>query len=115
LSQREAASAAIASARAEIRRIRQWVSGKDLDDLKMDEMRLYAVERAFMALAAALRDIPEALIASSDLDIRPAIGFRNVLAHSYGDILDGRVIATIRDDLPQLDDQLLKLAARIAD
>jgi len=29
-------------------------------------------------------------------------GFRNALAHTYDDILDERVILTIREDLPAL-------------
>lgn len=38
-------------------------------------------------------------------------GFRNVLAHTYDDILDERVILTIKDDLPLLD---VALAAALA-
>lgn len=33
-------------------------------------------------------------------------GFRNALAHTYDDILDERVILTIRNDLPELDHAL---------
>ena len=34
-------------------------------------------------------------------------GFRNALAHTYEDILDERVILTIREDLPVLDAALV--------
>jgi len=36
-------------------------------------------------------------------------GFRNALAHIYDDILDERVMLTIRDDLPALDEALQKM------
>jgi uncharacterized protein with HEPN domain len=109
----DGARLAIEAARAEIARIRAWAGAFDLEELRSDQMRLYAIERAFIALAEALRDIPDDIAALSGLEIRPAIGFRNMLAHSYGDRLDARVIATIREDLPLLDATLTTLAARI--
>lgn len=36
-------------------------------------------------------------------------GFRNALAHTYDDILDERVMLTIRDDLPALDAALARI------
>ena len=36
-------------------------------------------------------------------------GFRNLLAHTYDDILDERVMLTIRDDLPALDTALAQI------
>jgi uncharacterized protein with HEPN domain len=66
----------------------------------------YTVERAFIALAAAMRDIPEAIVAAHQLPATLIAGFRNALAHTYDDIIDERVILTIRQDLPALDGQL---------
>ncbi len=56
-----------------------------------------------MALDAAMRDIPHDLKQRHAIPIGKIAGFRNILAHSYDDILDERVIVTIREDLPQLD------------
>jgi uncharacterized protein with HEPN domain len=66
----------------------------------------YAVERAFIALAAAMRDIPEDVVSAHQLPAAQIAGFRNALSHTYDDIIDERVILTIREDLPALDSQL---------
>lgn len=56
-----------------------------------------------MALDAAVRDIPAETLARHAISARMIAGFRNMLAYSYDDILDQRVVLTIRDDLPALD------------
>ena len=104
---------AIVSARADIARIIEWTSGKTLADLQSDRLVRYAVERAFIGLDAAIRDIPSALIAQYGLPAGAVAGFRNALAHSYDDMLDERVILTIRDDLPALDAQLANMLDRL--
>ncbi len=40
-------------------------------------------------------------------------GFRNALTHTYDDILDERVILTIREDLPALDTALAAMEATL--
>lgn len=56
-----------------------------------------------MALDAAVRDIPAETLARHAIPARMIAGFRNMLAYSYDDILDQRVVLTIRDALPALD------------
>lgn len=56
-----------------------------------------------MALDVAIRDIPAETLARHAVPARMIAGFRNMLAHTYDDILDERVMRTIRDALPALD------------
>lgn len=100
---------AIVAARDNIALIRDWGADLDLDALKEDRKTRYAIERAFMALDAAVRDIPAETLAAHNIPANVIAGFRNVLAHTYDDILDDRVILTIRDDLPPLDVALRKM------
>jgi uncharacterized protein with HEPN domain len=102
---------AIAAARDNIALIREWGGALDLDALRNDRKSRYAIERAFMALDAAVRDVPAELLATHGIPANLITGFRNVLAHTYDDILDDRVILTIREDLPALD---LALAGMLA-
>lgn len=66
-----------------------------------------------MAVDAALRDVPGAIIERFNIPARAITGFRNALAHTYDDILDERVILTIRDDLPVLEAALLQAEAAL--
>jgi len=101
--------AAIVAARENIALIRAWALGRALADLRSDIQVRYAIERAFIAIDAAFDDIPPELVAEHGLPVRLVAGFRNALAHTYEDILDERVILTIREDLPALDAQLATL------
>lgn len=49
---------AVVSARDDIALILEWTRGADLDALKADRKLRYAVERAFIAIDASIRDIP---------------------------------------------------------
>jgi hypothetical protein len=53
---------AILAARDNIALIRDWSAGLDLDALRTDRKSRYAIEPAFMALDAAIRDIPTDLL-----------------------------------------------------
>ncbi|MFZ1989530.1 MAG: DUF86 domain-containing protein [Alphaproteobacteria bacterium] len=103
-------AAAIAAARENIALIRGWAAHRSLESLKADTMARYAIERAFIALATAIRDIPSELLASCGIPASMIAGFRNVLAHTYDDVMDERVILTIKDDLPALDQALAAMA-----
>jgi len=97
---------AILAARENVALIGGWADLRNLEDLRSDTLVRYAIERAFIALAAAMRDIPQEVIEAHALPAPLVAGFRNALAHTYDDILDERVILTIREDLPRLDAQL---------
>lgn len=94
---------AIVTARENIRLILQWPEGRDLEALKADTLVRYAIERAFIAIDAAMKDISAPLLEAHGIPVGMIAGFRNALAHTYDDILDERVILTIREDLPALD------------
>lgn len=100
---------AVIEARDNVSLIQQWAAGQDLEAIKADRKTRYAIERAFMALDAAIRDIPDDVLAAHSIPAKMIAGFRNVLAHTYDDILDERVMLTIREDLPALDAALAKI------
>ena len=97
------------AARQNIALIKAWAGGRDLEALKADTLVRYAIERAFIAIHSSIRDIPAALLDRHGVPAGMIAGFRNALAHTYDDVLDERVILTIRDDLPALDAALAKL------
>jgi len=94
---------AILPARENIRLIQTWSSGRDLESLKADTLVRYAIERAFIVIDASIKDIPAEQLSVHGIPAGMIAGFGNALAHTYDDILDERVILTIRDDLPALD------------
>jgi uncharacterized protein with HEPN domain len=100
---------AVVEARDNVRLIQEWASGLDLDALRADRKTRYAIERAFMMIDAAVRDIPADILAAYGIPAKMIAGFRNALAHSYEDILDERVMLTIRNDLPALDAALARI------
>ena len=112
---RARASFAIVSARENLALIQDWAGTRDLEALRSDTLVRYAIERAFIALAAAMRDVPEAIIAEHQLPASLIAGFRNALAHTYEDIIDERVILTIREDLPALDSKLAEIQAALGE
>ena len=104
---------AIVEARDNVRLIQEWALELDLEAVKADRKTRYAIERAFMAIDAAIRDIPDAMLAAHGVPAKLIAGFRNALAHTYDDILDERVMLTIKDDLPALDMALAQMLAAL--
>jgi uncharacterized protein with HEPN domain len=102
---------AISATRGNIRLIQTWAMERDLDALKTDTLVRYAIERAFIAIASSIRDIPADLLTEHDVPAGMIAGFRNALTHTYDDILDERVILTIREDLPAPDAALAAMEA----
>jgi uncharacterized protein with HEPN domain len=100
---------AILEVRENIRLITIWASEGDLDAIKADRKTRYAIERAFMAVDAAIRDIPRHLLDEYRVPANLIAGFRNALAHTYDDIMDERVMLTIAEDLPALDASLAQM------
>lgn len=83
---------AILDVRENIKLITTWAAEGDLEAIKADRKTRYAIERAFMAIDAAIRDIPLGLIDAYQVPANLIAGFRNALAHTYDDILDERVM-----------------------
>jgi uncharacterized protein with HEPN domain len=100
---------AVIAARENIRLIQPWTSGRDLEALKSDTLVRHAIERAFIAIDSSIKEIPAALLGACGIPAAMIAGFRNALAHTYEDILDERVVLTIREDLPALDASLASM------
>ena len=74
------------AARENIALIRTWAQDRTLPELRSNTLVRYAIERAFIAIDAAMRDIPPKIIARHGLPASLVAGFRNALAHTYDDI-----------------------------
>lgn len=82
--------------------IRDWAHGINYAGLGADIMRRYAIERAFILIAEAIKDVPLDLLqgAANHVPWRKITGLRNFLAHTYDDLPDERIMITIQKELP---------------
>ncbi|MDX2235705.1 MAG: HepT-like ribonuclease domain-containing protein, partial [Hyphomonadaceae bacterium] len=108
----------VARARLQIARIVEWTAGMDVASYTEDERTRYAVERAFIALGEAIKDLARAVDLQS-LDPagpwREPARFRDFLAHDYDDqVLPPLVWDTITTDLPDLDAALARVELVVA-
>ena len=105
--------AIIERALQQIALINRWTTGLDVEEYVADELRRYAVERAFIALGEAVKDLSRVV----DLNTLDPEGpwkeparFRDFLAHDYDDqVLPDIVWATISDGLPDLEQALTRV------
>jgi uncharacterized protein with HEPN domain len=76
--------------------------------LGADPMRRYAIERAFILIAEAIKDVPLNLLQTSAPHVpwRRITGFRNFLAHTYEGLPDERIMLTIHKELPVMMDAI---------
>ena len=99
-------AAIVERAKQQIILIFEWTAGLDVEAYVADELRRYAVERAFIALGEAIKDLSRVVDLQS-LDPegpwREPARFRDFLAHDYDDLVIPDVVwATISDGLPDL-------------
>jgi uncharacterized protein with HEPN domain len=91
--------------------IRQVTDGKPLDAYRADRILRQAVERNFEILGEAVsrlaRTDPET--AARIGDHPQIIAFRNVLIHGYDLIDHAQVWGVITQDLPRLEEQVMRL------
>lgn len=85
------------------RAVLRFVSGRSLDDYKADLMLRSAVERQMFIVGEAIPQLRK--VDSSTFDriseAKRIVGFRNLLAHGYGQVDDARVWDMIENDLPK--------------
>lgn len=98
--------AIVQRAKQQIILIVQWTAGLNVEAYVADELRRYAVERAFIALGEAIKDLSR-IVDLQSLDPegpwREPARFRDFLAHDYDDqVIPDIVWATISDGLPEL-------------
>ena len=98
--------AIIDRAKQQIVLIHQWTAGLDVEAYVADELRRYAVERAFIALGEDVKDLSQVVdLQALDPDgpWKEPARFRDFLAHDYDDqVIPDIVWATISDGLPDL-------------
>lgn len=100
-------------ARLQIARINEWTHSLTLDQFQDDQRTRYAVERAFIALGEAVKDLAKA----TDLPSLDPAGpwseparFRDFLAHQYDDqVIPSLMWNTIMTDLLTLDQALARI------
>lgn len=102
-------------ARLQIARIREWTAATTSDAFQADQRTRYAVERAFIALGEAVKELARgvdlAAIDPSGPWSEPA-RFRDFLAHDYDDqVLPTLMWKTITTDLASLDAALARVQA----
>jgi uncharacterized protein with HEPN domain len=100
----------ISQARLQIARIREWTASLSPDLLQSDQKTRYAVERAFIALGEAIKDLGRK-VDLNKLDPggpwREPARFHDFLAHDYDDqVIPTLLWNTITSDLQTLDDAL---------
>jgi len=112
------ASQIIAQARLQISRIREWTAALTPESFAADYRTRYAVERAFIALGEAVKDLARTV----DLVALDPAGpwnepprFRDFLAHDYDDqVIPPLIWNTITVDLSKLDDALVRVQSALA-
>lgn len=104
---------AVYYARLQIERIREWTASLTLEQFQNDQRTRYAVERAFIALGEAVKDLAKTV----DLPALDPTGpwneparFRDFLAHQYDDqVIPTLMWNTITTDLSALDSALVRI------
>lgn len=106
-------------ARRRIAQIGAWTADDDEESYLANDERQAAVERNFIAIGEAIKDLARTLdLATLDPSgpWRHPARFRDFLAHKYDEgISHPEVWSTIKHDLPVLDAALARLEAQIAD
>ena len=99
-------AAIIERARQQIVLINRWTIGLDVEAYVADELRRYAVERAFIALGEAVKDLSRVVnlqMVDPEGPWKEPARARDFLAHDYDDqVIPDVVWATISDGLPDL-------------
>ena len=85
------------------KRAAELSAGVEIDQLLDDIRTRYAVERALEIVGEAARRVSQETRKSHpEIPWTGIIGFRNVLAHEYGDIDYRRLYTVLKDGVPEL-------------
>jgi uncharacterized protein with HEPN domain len=108
---------AVYYARLQIARIQEWTAPLTVDSFQNDQRTRYAVERAFIALGEAIKELGKAVdLAALDPTgpwSQPA-RFRDFLAHDYDDqVIPTLLWNTITTDLSTLDAALVRIESAV--
>jgi uncharacterized protein with HEPN domain len=104
---------AVHYARLQISRINEWTASLTSESFESDQRTRYAVERAFIALGEAIKDLARGMdLAAVDPSgpWREPARFRDFLAHDYDDqVIPLLMWKTITTDLMTLDEALARV------
>lgn len=108
---------AVYYARLQISRINEWTAALTVEAFQSDQRTRYAVERAFIALGEAIKELARA-IDLQQLDPtgpwREPARFRDFLAHDYDDqVIPTLMWNTITTDLRTLEDALARIEPKV--
>lgn len=96
------------------RQVAEFSAGLALEQLLADARTRYAIERALEIVGEAARRVSsETTTQHPEIPWKGIIGFRNVLAHEYGDIDYRRLYTVIREGVPALIADLESILASI--
>jgi uncharacterized protein with HEPN domain len=85
--------------------VRQFVSGRSLDDYERDPMLRSAVERQLEIVGESLNRLSKAApdVAGGIPDLRRLVAFRNILVHGYANVDNALVWQLVEGRLPELE------------
>ena len=89
------------------RMVQQLISGLDFTQYSNDRRTQLAVERSFGIIGEAAGRVSDLFRnAHPEIPWRQIIGQRNILIHEYGEIKQERIWKTVKENIPQLIEQL---------
>jgi uncharacterized protein with HEPN domain len=89
--------------------VEQLSSGLDFFQYSNDRRTQLAVERSLEIIGEAARRVSDSFQNSHpEIPWRQIIGQRNVLIHEYGEVKQERIWKVVKENIPQLVDQLKK-------
>lgn len=95
-----------------ITNIEKYTQGLSFEELKKNQMAVDAVVRNFEIIGEAVKSLPRKLKGQyPDIEWNEAAGFRDVLIHDYFGIDLEIVWDTLRMNLPNFKDKILKVLA----
>ncbi len=99
-----------------LRKVGDYVDGRDLSMFLADELRVSGVERELFVAGEAAKHVPDDLRKrAADVDWRGLTGLRDVLAHDYFGIETETLFEIACNDAPRARVGLESLLARLDD
>ncbi|RJP28305.1 MAG: DUF86 domain-containing protein [Actinobacteria bacterium] len=95
---------------------RAFLGNMDRREFEQDERTSYAVIRALEVAGEAARHIPEEIVKRyPKIPWSDMIGMRNVLIHDYIEVDLEAVWLTVKDDLPEAEEEIKRTIEELSD
>ncbi|MBI5227693.1 DUF86 domain-containing protein [Candidatus Micrarchaeota archaeon] len=96
-----------------IQKINEFIQGMDFEDFREDHKTIYAVIRALEIIGEASKNIPEDIKQQNkNIPWKLMIGMRDKLIHEYFGVDLTVLWNTVKEDIPPLENLVVKLLAR---